>query len=188
MKIKIIFLLSAILLFACDRNYTPKPSGYIKVHYPEKSYRLFDEDGPYSFEYPVYSIVIQDQKKNSEPYWYNIFYPEYNSTIHLSYKQIDNNVNDFIEDSRILVYKHTSRSEGIDEMPFTDTENRRYGIMYSLKGNVASSVQFFVTDSTKHFLRGSLYFNTSPNRDSLNPIINFVREDIEHLIESIEWK
>lgn len=187
-KNRIIVAVMLILLSSCDRSYTPKPIGYIKVHYPEKSYVLFDKADPFSFEYPAYAIVMDDQKKNSEPYWYNIFYPEYNSTIHLSYKEVDHNINDFIEDSRTLVYKHTSRADGIDEMPFTDTINRRYGIMYKLKGNVASSIQFFVTDNTNHFLRGSLYFNTSPNRDSLNPIINFVQEDIEHLIQTIVWK
>lgn len=187
-KINILFLLLAVLLIACDRSYTPKPAGYLKVHYPEKGYRIYDEADPYRFEYPVYAMVIPNQRKNSEPYWYDIFFPEYKSTVHLSYKPIDGNVNSFIEDSRTLVYKHVSRADGIDELPFTDTEKRRYGIMYSLKGNVASSVQFFVTDSTNHFLRGALYFNTSPNRDSLNPIINFVREDIERLIESVEWK
>ncbi len=188
MKNKISFIVILILLSACDRSYTPKPLGYIKVHYPEKSYLLFDEADPFSFEYPAYSVVLTDKKMNSEAYWYNIFYPEYNSTIHLSYKEVDHNVNNFIEDSRTLVYKHTSRADGIDEIPFLDTINRRFGIMYKLKGNVATSIQFFVTDSTNHFIRGSLYFNTSPNRDSLNPIINFIREDIEHLIETIVWK
>lgn len=188
MKIKLLFLLSAILLFACDRTYTPKPAGYLRVYYPEKEYRVYEDADPYSFEYPVYALVVPNHRGKSEPYWYDIFFPEYRSTIHLSYKAVDKNVNEYIEDSRTLVYKHTSRSDGIDELPFTDAENRRYGIMYNLKGNVASSVQFFVTDSTNHFLRGSLYFNTSPNRDSLNPIINFIREDIEHLIQSVEWK
>lgn len=182
-----IFLL-ILILCSCDRSYTPKPAGYIKVHYPEKSYQRYEKDGPYSFEYPVYSYVFENKRKNSEPYWYDIFFPEYNSTIYLSYKTVDNNVSTYIEDSRTLVYKHTSRSDGIDELPFIDTMNSKYGILYDLKGNVASSVQFFVTDSTQHFVRGSLYFNTSPNRDSLNPIIDYLRVDIEHLIESIEWK
>ena len=188
MKHKMIILLLTAILFSCDRSYTPKPDGYIKVHYPEKSYTLYDQDGPYNFEYPVYSHVFVNKRKNSEPYWYDIFFPEYRSTIHLSYKAVNNNVDTYINDSRTLVYKHTSRSDGIDEVPFIDTQNARYGILYDLKGNVASSVQFFITDSVHHFVRGSLYFNTSPNRDSLNPIINYLREDIEHLIESIEWK
>lgn len=188
MRHKVIFTLLLVMFISCDRGYTPKPMGYIKVHYPEKSYTRYDGANPYSFEYPVYGHVFENKRNNSEPYWYDIFFPEYRSTIHLSYKAVEDNVEAYIEDSRTLVYKHTSRSDGIDELPFADTVNHRYGILYNLKGNVASSVQFFVTDSVEHFLRGSLYFNTTPNRDSLNPIIDYLRVDIEHLIESIEWK
>lgn len=181
-------MLALILLLACDRNYTPKPAGYLRVHYPDKEYTLFNGDAPFSFLYPVYAEVKEDRSGLSENYWYNIFFPGYDGTIHLSYKKVEGNLDGLVEDCRTLVYKHTTRSDGIDELPFIDTVNQRYGILYDLKGNVASSVQFFVTDSIEHFLRGSLYFNTTPNRDSLRPVIDFIRDDIEYLIESIEWK
>ncbi|MEX0988092.1 MAG: gliding motility lipoprotein GldD [Bacteroidales bacterium] len=183
-------LLTVIMLVAlsCDRSYTPKPEGYIRVHFPEKEYQLFDESEMFSFEYPHYATVERNRSANAEPEWYDLNFPAYNGTLHLSYKQLNNNLDAYIEDTRTLVYKHTSRSEGIQEIPFVDRTNKRYGIRYELGGNVASTVQFFLTDSINHFLRGSLYFNSTPNRDSLNPIIRYVKQDIEHLMETVEWK
>ena len=183
-----ILLVFVVILTACDRNYVPKPEGYLRVVYPEKAYQTFNEAKPYSFEYPAYARVEKHKSKATEPYWYDLEFPDFNGTIYLSYKQIDGDIRDYIQDTRTLVYKHASRSDGIDEIPFLDTVNRRYGILYDLRGNVASPVQFFLTDSTRHFLRGSLYFNATPNRDSLNPIINYIRQDIDHLMESVRWK
>lgn len=181
-------LISLLACIACDTQYTPKPAGYLKVEYPEKAYKLFEEADPFSFEVPVYAEVVPNKSRIAEPYWYDINFPSFKGTIHLSYKSLEDDVEDYIEDTRTLVYKHVSKSDGIVEIPFVDRENKRYGILYELSGNVASAVQFFLTDSTRHFLRGSLYFRTTPNRDSLNPIIQFVRTDIEHLIETVQWK
>jgi gliding motility-associated lipoprotein GldD len=184
----LLFVTLLLTAFSCDRGYTPKPAGYIRVHYPEKEYVLFDEPGPFAFEVPVYADVLPADSKSAEPYWYDLKFPEYRGTVHISYKPVDGDVEGFIEDTRTLVYKHTSRADGILEVPFVDSENRRFGILYELGGSVASPVQFFLTDSTSHFLRGSLYFNAIVNRDSLNPIIRFVKQDIEHLIETVRWK
>jgi gliding motility-associated lipoprotein GldD len=182
-------LLIVLATFAsCDRSYTPKPSGYLKVHYPEKEYVRFDAAAPYTFEYPAYAEVRPHTSRSAEPWWYDIRFPEYNGTIHLSYKDPAGDPSELIEDTRTLVYKHASRADGINEIPFADTANDKYGILYELSGNVASAVQFFLTDSTTHFLRGSLYFSTTPNRDSLNPVINFVQDDIVHLVESVRWR
>jgi gliding motility-associated lipoprotein GldD len=186
----VILLFVTLLLTAmsCDRGFTPKPAGYVRVHYPEKEYVLFDEPDPFSFEVPVYADVLPAGPKSAEPYWYDLKFPDYRGTVHISYKAVDGDVEGYIEDTRTLVYKHTSRADGILEVPFVDSENRRFGILYELGGSVASPVQFFLTDSTNHFLRGSLYFNATVNRDSLNPIIRFVKQDIEHLIETVRWK
>jgi gliding motility-associated lipoprotein GldD len=191
MKVKLLItLLITVLLvaMACDRGTTPKPSGYIRVNYPEKEYVLFDRADPFEFEVPDYANVRPASSKSAEPWWYDIVFPGFKGTVHLSYKQLDGDVEEYIEDTRTLVYKHTSRSDGIQEIPFMDPDNRKYGILYELGGNVASTVQFFLTDSTEHFLRGSLYFSTTTNRDSLNPIIRFVKQDIEHMIETVRWK
>ncbi|MFZ5941391.1 MAG: gliding motility lipoprotein GldD [Bacteroidota bacterium] len=189
MKIYHYALLLTVLIFTgCRSHQTPKPMGYPRVDYPEKSYVLYDDAAPYSFEYPSYAKVVPDTDPNSEPWWVNVVIPSLKGTIHISYKPVHNNLEKYIEDSRTLVYKHATKAENIEETPFLDPENRRFGIIYDLSGNVASGVQFFITDSTRNFLRGSLYFNSTPNKDSLYPVISFVREDIVHLIETTRWK
>lgn len=172
---------------SCDRSFTPKPSGYVRIQTPEKKYRLYDSQPFYSFEIPVYAEVSQD-RGGDEAGWINLVFPGLNGTIHLSYKAVNGNLGDYITDCRTLAYKHTVKANGIEETPFIHREENRFGMVYDLSGNVASAVQFFITDSTTHFLRGSLYFNCPPNSDSLKPVIDFMREDMMHLIETCEWK
>ena len=181
-------LILVILLVSCDRSYTPKPPGYVRIDYPEKGYRLHDEQEFFRFEIPNYARVERDNSRGSEPGCINVVIPQLNGKIHLSYKPVQDNLGDYIADCRTLAYKHTVKAEGIEEIPFIHREQGRFGMVYDLEGDVASAVQFFVTDSTRHFLRGSLYFNCAPNRDSLRPVIEFLREDIMHLIETTEWK
>jgi gliding motility-associated lipoprotein GldD len=184
--------LGMVLIFlyldSCKQSYTPKPAGYMKITFPEKAYRLYSDQQYYQFEIPVYARVDIDSGPRSEPGWINVEFPSLNGTIHLSYKPVDDHLNALITDCRELVYKHTVKAQGIEETPFIEPDQRRFGMIYDLKGDVASAVQFFITDSTDHFLRGSLYFNCRPNRDSLNPVIDFLREDILHLIETTQWK
>jgi len=184
----VITAMLAMILGACGGDTTPKPPGYVRIKTPEKRYRLYDEGECYRFEIPGYAVMERDTGRGSGRGWVNIDLPELNGKIHLSYKPVHGNLGEYITDSRTLAYKHTVRAEGIEETPFIDRDHRRFGMVYDLEGNVASAVQFFITDSTTHFLRGSLYFNCTPNRDSLRPLIQFVREDIIHLIETTEWK
>ena len=177
-----------IILVSCDRGYTPKPGGYLRIDYPEKRYRLYNDQPYYWFEIPVYAEVEKDSSRGAEPGWINVVVPSLNGKIHLSYKPVVDNLEDYITDCRILAYKHTVKAESIEENPFIQRSHKRYGMIYDLKGDVASAVQFYITDSTHHFLRGSLYLNSPPNRDSLNPVIEFLREDIIHMIETTEWK
>jgi len=118
----------------------------------------------------------------------NIVFPGLNGTIHLSYFNVNNNINDLLEDNRKLVYKHTIKADAINEVYYNDTLKAVYGVLYEIKGNAASSVQFYATDSVRHFLRGSLYFNNVPNKDSLAPVIKFVEKDIDHLMKTLSWK
>ncbi len=183
---------SAILLvvFSCNNknNYTPKPKGYYRIDFPEKSYQKFRSECPYTFEYPSYSEIIIDPENTGNKCWLNIYFPHLNGDIHISYKKVNNNnLQTYIEDSRNLAYKHTIKAEAIGEQVYKDQDKNVYGILYELKGNVASPMQFFMTDSSDHFIRGSLYFRTEPNKDSLAPVINFVKEDIRHLIETLTW-
>jgi len=188
LKNYIISLLLLLLVFACQPSYTPKPKGFLRVNFPEREYVLFDSVCPYTFEYPSYGKIIPDTDYFTEPCWINIQFPEFKGTIHISYKEVNQNLNDFIEDSRELTYKHTIKADAIKETVYTNPELDVHGILYDIKGNAASSIQFYLTDSNAHFLRGSLYFNVEPDKDSLAPVISFFREDIIHLVESFAWK
>jgi len=174
-------------LFSCRETYSPKPRGYYRIDLPEKSYQLFKETCPYSFEYPKYSVLYNDSSIHAEPYWINIYFPQFNGTLHLSYKPIRNNLKVLVEDAHAMAYKHTVKADAIEEQYIKNELDKVYGLLYEIKGNAASSLQFFVTDSSSHFLRGALYFQTNPNKDSLAPVIDFVRQDLIHLIETITW-
>lgn len=184
----IITLLLLLLVFACQPSSTPKPRGFLRVDFPEREYVLFDSVCPYTFEYPSYGRIVPDTDYLTEPCWINIDFPDYEGTIHISYKEVNQNLNDFIEDSRELTYKHTIKADAIQETVYTSPELEVHGILYDIKGNAASSIQFYLTDSNAHFLRGALYFNVEPDKDSLAPVISFFREDIIHLVESFAWK
>jgi gliding motility-associated lipoprotein GldD len=181
-------LLVMLAVTACQRSYTPKPRGFMRIDFPAKAYTTFDSVCPYTFEYPVYGKVVPDTDYLSEPCWINIEFPAFNGKIHISYKKVNQNLNDYIEDSRTLTYKHTIKADAIKETVYTNPALNVYGMLYDVKGNAASSVQFYLTDSNLHFLRGSLYFNVQPDKDSLAPVITFFREDIIHLVESFAWK
>jgi gliding motility-associated lipoprotein GldD len=160
----------------------------MRIDLPDKVYQLYDSVCPFSFEYPVYGIIKADTSRIAEPCWINLEFHRFGAKIHISYKPVNKNLNTYTEDSRTLTYKHTVKADAISETLYSDEEERVFGILYEIKGDAASSVQFYVTDSTEHFLRGSLYFNVQPNADSLAPVINFFRDDIIHLIETLKWK
>ena len=178
-----------IFLIACkEKTYMPKPRGYMRIDFPEKGYQTYNENCPFSFEYPVYGSIEKDNMDPNETCWFNIVFPEYGGKIHLTYKTVHNNLAVYLEDSRTLVYKHTIKADAINENLIGFKDKNVYGILYDIKGNAASSVQFFLTDSVQHFVRGSLYFNVEPNKDSLAPVISFFREDIEHMINTFQWR
>jgi gliding motility-associated lipoprotein GldD len=184
----LIWAILLLSLLCCKRHYTPKPAGYLRIDFPEKTYQIYNSSCPFTFEYPLYGKIIADTSKIAEPCWINIEFPSFGGKIHISYKSVRNNVNVYIEDSRTLAYKHTVKADAISETLYTNDEKKVYGLLYQIKGDAASSVQFYLTDSTRHFLRGSLYFNVQPNADSLAPVIDFFMEDIMHLVETLEWK
>jgi len=188
-------LLTAYFFFtACNTDFVQKERGYYKIELPQKKYQQFDRPGfPYTFEYPVYGEVIQDSlffdEQAENPYWINIDFPQFNGRLHLSYKEVGKNKFDsLVNDAFTMSYKqHTSRATAIQSLPF-ETPNGIGGVYFTLKGNAATANQFFATDSVKHFLRGALYFNATPNEDSLRPVNNFLRNDMEHLIKTLRWK
>jgi gliding motility-associated lipoprotein GldD len=174
--------------FSCGETYTPKPKGYFRIEFPEKQYIKFQSDAPFSFEIPKYSKMVIDSAYDAEPWWYNLNFPAMKGTIHLSYKKVNNNITKYVEDARELVNKHTIKAEAIDPQVMEFKERNVIAVLFEIKGNAATPYQFFATDSTTHFLRGSLYFNVYPNKDSLAPVVDFVKKDIFRLIETLEWK
>ena len=187
MYIGVLIVFSSILLSGCKQNYTPKPRGYFRIDMPKKEYKSLPDSFPYKFQYPVYTVINNDISRLSERYWINIEYPEINGKIHISYKKVNNNINQLIEDTRELAYKHTIKADAINETMFQKPDKNVYGILYEIEGNAASSAQFFLTDSVENYLRGALYINVKPNKDSLAPVINYIKSDIKVLIESFEW-
>ena len=178
-----IFLIFICLLMSCTENYSPKPLGYFRIDSSEKTYSIFNSNCSFNFLRASDTKIIQDKNDC----WYNIEYARHNATIHLTYKTLNTNLGNIIEESHKLAYDHAVRSDGIIEKEYRNDKNRVYGILYDIHGNSASNLQFFVTDSTNHFLRGSLYFNTIPNSDSLQPIKQHIKEDLQVLIESLKW-
>jgi gliding motility-associated lipoprotein GldD len=184
----IIFSCLAILFASCGGDNIPKPKGYFRIDLPKKEYNTFSSDCPFTFSYPAYSTVVPYKGSINEKCWYNVEFPKFKGTIHLSYYPIDNNLAKHIEDSRALAYKHSVKASSIDENVLSSGKSNVHGLLYEITGNAASSVQFYLTDSTHHFIRGALYFNASPNFDSISPVQEFVRMDIDTLLSSFRWK
>jgi len=168
----------------------PKPRGYFRITLPEHKYKLFDSVCPYTFEYPVYARIIPDTVRSAEPYWIHVDFPSFKGRLHISYKSVHNNLRKYTEDARTLVMKHTSMASEInDDMIIDNPKSKVYGQVYEIGGIAAASpYQFYVTDSVSHFVRGALYFNVTPNNDSLAPVIKLLKQDINHLITTFKWK
>jgi len=194
MKLKNLILIfsSIIILTSCvndeDEIYIPKPKGYFRIDFPKKEYRVYDSICPYSFEIPTYAFIDNDKHINADPCWLNINFPKYNAKIHLSYKVISNNLDTILNQSRDFVVKHQIKSTGIDEVVIIRDSAKVYGLVYDISGNSASNIQFYVTDSTHHFMRGALYFNSVPNIDSLKIVVDYLRTDILQMIKTFKWK
>jgi len=184
----VILLISVAAISSCRENYTPKPRGYFRISFPEKSYKKLNKSLPYDFDIPVYSKADAAQGINQGPYNIDVTIPGNKADIHISYLQIENNLATYTEEARSLAYKHTVKADAIDEQIFMNNEKNVFGTLYKIKGNAASPLQFYLTDSTSHFLRGALYIREVPNIDSISPVINFLSTDIIHMIESTEWK
>lgn len=191
----IIILAITAFLISCNTNYTVnKKRGFFKIDFPEKKYQLYDQPGyPYSFEYPIYANIIKDstffEDKPENDWWINIDFPQFNGRVFVSYKEIGKNKFDsLVNDAFTLSYKqHTYKASSIEPVPFRTTNNID-GVYFSLTGNTATANQFFITDSVKHFLRGALYFDAAPNEDSLSIVNDFLKKDLQHMINTLKWK
>jgi len=189
----LIILLLAASACDCNSDYTIRRRGYYKIEFPPHQYQQYNITGvPYSFEYPVYSRIVKDtsffEDKPENPYWINIEFPRFNGKIYLSYKRItgQQSFDKLVDDAFKLTYKHTSKATDIKDSLMT-TPNGITGIFFKVGGNAATGRQFFLTDSVSNFIRGALYFDATPNADSLGIVNDFLEEDMRHLINTFRW-
>ncbi|MEY2587021.1 MAG: hypothetical protein RLY11_870 [Bacteroidota bacterium] len=210
MSIKTIFfsIIFLVLLLSCNSPFTPKPKGYFKIDFPQHSYQTFNEPGfPYSFEYPSYATISKQVDSSvQQPYWLNIEFNQFNGKIYLSYKSVNgysvykiktqqgyedslskNSFDQLRDEAFNMTYKHTIKASGIVDSFFRNKPGYA-GMYFYVAGNAATSKQFFVTDSVKHFLRGALYFDATPNEDSIRVVSDFLEADVKHLIQTLTWK
>lgn len=182
-----------LLALACNSPFVPRQRAYFQVALPEKKYTRFAPAGyPYSFEVPVYARVIQDttffDSKPENPWWINIDFPGFGGRIYISYKDLQQNSFDkLVNDAFNLTYKHTYKATSIDDSVLL-TPQGVGGVFFKVGGNAATANQFFLTDSTRHFIRGALYFDVTPNEDSLRPVNDFLLADMQHLIQTFRWQ
>lgn len=184
----------ALLLTACGSDssdtYVPKPKAYPRFDLPAPRYTLLEPTHPYQFEYNRVARILPDTFARAEPHWIFINYPAFHASVQLTYKPIRNDVNrlrDFLEDSYKLAARHNVRADAIEQRTIKLKSGLEASLI-DLSGEVPSQVQFVTTDSTTHFLRGALYFNTATQNDSLQPIIQYIRKDVLHLLNTLKWR
>ena len=193
-----IFNVVFLLCTACTKVNTPRPYGYYRITPPDTTYIPFEtyqlstlnsqlSTYPYNFALSR-NAVVQPRLEPGEEYWINLYYPAFDATIHCSYKPVRGNLRELTADALEFVYRNASHASAIPEREYNHPEAHVYGVLFDLEGNTASSCQFFLTDSTRHFFRASVYCNCPPNADSLAPVYNYLRTDVIRLVESFEWK
>lgn len=190
----IILLLAFIPVIAVwfvfrDDTDVPKPRGYFRIELPEKKYFNYSASCPLDFEIPAYAKmeVFQDSLTN-DSCRFNVYMPRFKARIHCTYMPVGNNFEQLISDSYGFAAKHEMRASGLKRTMIEDDARKVYGIVYEIEGDAASQMQFFLTDSTSHFFRGSLYFYNPPNADSIAPVLSFLRDDIFHVAGTLAWR
>ena len=184
---KLIFLTFLAGLVSCADEVQPKPDAYLALEYPAAKYSEFSEENcPYSFEKNQIAAVKPSRVGND--CWINIEYSDLKGTIFLTYQPVKDNLDSLLTDAQKLPLQHTIKADAIKESVYTNEYNRTYGIFYEVMGDAASQAQFYLTDSTDHFLTGSVYFEAQPNYDSILPAAAYLKNDIRHLMETVKWK
>ncbi|MDR5589172.1 gliding motility lipoprotein GldD [Christiangramia sp. SM2212] len=184
---KLILAITGVLLLcvSCKDDPQPKPKGFLALEYPEANYKRIDIGCPYSFE--VNTVAEIAPSRNRIPCWIDLNYKAMNGAIFLTYQPVRNNLDSLLLDAQKLPLQHTIKADVIEGDVYTNELNNTYGIFYEVDGNAASQAQFYLTDSTDHFITGSVYFNILPNFDSIVPAAEYLKKDIKHLMESLRW-
>lgn len=187
---KTFLILGLALSTACANDPIPKPKAYLRLDYPTPQYQRSKTETPFSFDINTLGLVKDEVKYNAEDgsMGVNIDYPKLKGTIYLTYKPVKDNLIDLLRDAQNLTQKHTIKADEIEGAVFENPEHKVYGMFYEVEGNAASQSQFYATDSLNHFLSGSLYFYAKPNYDSIYPAAVYLKNDIRHIMESLQWK
>jgi gliding motility-associated lipoprotein GldD len=184
------FMLLVMAFTSCSRDYQPKPKGYNRLKLPAEEYRPSPDSLPYQFEYSTHARILRDSSWLSERHWIGIYYPELKANIHITYKRLNNReqlLKELLNDAHRLTSKQQIKASAIDEL-ITVTPSGKTAVIAEIAGEVPSQFQFTITDSTQNFLRGALYFNTRVQNDSLAPAIDFMKKEVMHFINTLEWK
>jgi len=183
---KICFLFALVLIISsCKNDHLPKPKAFLALEYPVAEYAVYNPDCPYGFE--KNQIAQIKNAKGNVPCWININYRLLDATIFLTYQKVNNNLDSLLRDAQRMPLQHTIKADFIEGDVYTNPENKTYGMFYEVEGNAASQAQFYITDSIRHFITGSLYFNQKPNYDSIMPAAAYLKNDIKHLMETLKW-
>lgn len=167
----------------------PKPKGYFRIDLPAKDYVKVDTLQRYAFETPSYAFITNDPLSPHEKNWVTVQMPRFKASVHLTHKDVRGNLSEYLEDVHTMLTKHLQKANGMSDSLIVIPEHRVYGMMIEMEGKgVATPLQFYLTDSTRNFVRGALYFNFVPNNDSMQPVIDYLRQDIDRMVETFEWK
>ncbi|UOG75483.1 gliding motility lipoprotein GldD [Hymenobacter tibetensis] len=193
-RILLAFLVSLQLLSACSSpgsdEYTPKPKGFNRIDLPPHRYQQLAAGHPYTFQYSRYAKILRDSSYLAQPHWINVYYPALKASVQITYADLKGSrqlYSKMLEDARKLTSKHEVKASGIDEN-ILQTPNGMRVAVFELQGEVPSQMQFYTTDSTKHFFRGALYFRTATANDSLAPVIDYVKKDIVQLLNTLKYQ
>jgi gliding motility-associated lipoprotein GldD len=181
--ILVMVFIGLFLFSSCKEDVFPKPSSYLRLDYPIAKYADFENECPFTFEMNSEAVI-----KGEKDCGFTITYPKMKATIYLTYKPVNNNINVLLRDAQKLTYEHVIKADDILEQPYLNPSKKVYGMFYQVDGNAATNSQFYATDSTKHFVTGSVYFYAKPNFDSIMPAASYIKNDMQRLMETLKWK
>lgn len=176
-------LFSLLFFLSCKKDVLPKPTSQLRLDYPEATYAQFQSSCPFVFEMNSDAII-----KGEKNCGFTIHYPKMKATIYLTYKPVQGNINNLLRDAQKLTYEHVIKADDILEQPYLNPNKKVFGMFYQVHGNAATNSQFYATDSTKHFVTGSVYFYAKPNFDSIMPAASYIQNDMQRLLETLKWK
>lgn len=184
-----IALVAILVLQASGEEAMPKPRGYFRIELPQKAYVPYESSCPLVIEVADNSKVeVFKNRESKDSCWFNVYYPRLNARLHCTYLPIAGDFERLITETYGFAARHEMKASALKRTFIEDSTRNVFGILYDIEGEAASQMQFFFTDSTSHFFRGSLYFFNTPNSDSVAPVLSYIREDVIHLSQTLRWK